>query len=223
MKLFQLAYACRVYMVLDPDDNHYHTFLDKAGDRLDFKDSAHMDALLDWLRKWGCRQFALDHHKLAVKSIREWAERWNSKLPDTSATLESLSEEEVHEIGDAYAALSQCVASKRARVGPTGAAKILFAARPSACPPWDASIRGHKFDHSSNSYCKYLAHVKELVEHLCTEAAEFGITPEKIPLEIGQPRSTLLKLVDEYEWVAARKGFKPLELHHIAKWYTWSR
>jgi hypothetical protein len=231
MKLFQLAYACRVYMVLTDSDVDYRTFLDKTGGRLDFKDSTHMNALLEWLRKWGCRQFAVDYHDLAAESIRKWAEQWNSKLPDASATLDRLTNEEIKEIGNAYADLSQSVASKRARdggpndveVGPTGAAKILFAARPRVCPPWDGSIRGSTFDGSSDSYGKYLDDVRELVEQLCSEAAEFGIPPEEIPLEIGQPRSTLLKLVDEYNWVTVTKRSPPLEPHDIAKWHTWSR
>ena len=231
MKLFQLAYACRVYMVLTDSDADYHAFLDKTGDRLDFTDSTHMNALLEWLRKWGCRQFAVDYHDLAVKSIRKWAEQWNSKLPDVSVTLELLSAKEIKGIGNAYAALSKAVASNRARdgglnnveVGPTGAAKILFAARPRACPPWDGSIRGSKFDSSSDSYCEYLDHVKELVEQLCSEAAGFGIPREQIPLEIGQPRSTLLKLVDEYKWVTVTKDSPPPEAQDIAKWHTWSR
>jgi len=231
MKLFQLAYACRVYMVLTGSDADYHTFLEKTGDRLDFTDPTHMNALLEWLRKWGCRQFAVDYHDLAVKSILKWAERWNSKLPDSSATLDRLTNEEIKGIGNAYAALSKAVASKRARdgglsdveVGPTGAAKILFAARPRVCPPWDASIRGSTFDDSSKSYCEYLAHMKELVEQLCSEAAKLGIPCEQIPLEIGQPRSTLLKLVDEYKWVTVTKDSPPPEAQDIAKWHTWSR
>jgi len=232
MRLFQLAYACRGYSSFTLFDAGYQAFLDKTGGRLDFEDSIHMKALLVWLNSWGCRQFAVDYHDLAAKSIREWAERWKSKLPDVSATLELLSDKEIKEIGNAYADLSKSLASKRARdgnlhdveVGPTGAAKILFVARPSVCPPWDDPIRVHfRFDGSSNSYCDYLSQVRELVEQLCGEAAELGIPPEEIPLEIGRPTSTLPKLIDEYNWVTVTKGFLPPEPHDIAKWYIWSR
>ncbi len=232
MRLFQLAYACRIYRDLTGSDADYHTFLDKTGGRLDFTNFTHMNALLEWLRKWGCRQFAVDYHDLSAKSIRKWAEEWDSKLPNISATLDCLTDEEIREIGSAYEALSKAAASKRAgdgglndvKIGPTGAAKILFAARPNVCPPWDDPIRARlRFDDSSDSYCRYVTQVQEETKQLCSEAAEIGISPEKVPLEVDRPKSTLPKLIDEYNWVTVTKGFLPPDPHDIARWYAWSR
>ena len=232
MKLFQLAYACRIYGGLTLFDAGYHTLLDKTGGKLNFGDPSHVKALLVWLNSWGCRQFAVDYHDLAIESIRGWAQRWESRLPDGVMTLDRLSDKEIEEAGNAYADISKSLASRRSRdgnfydvqVGPTGAAKILFAARPRAFPPWDDPIRDRfGFDGSRHSYCDYLVRVREQIRQLCGEAAEFGIPPENIPVEIGRPRSTLPKLIDEYNWVTVTKGFLPPESSDIAKWYTWWR
>jgi len=231
MELFQLAYVCRIYGGLTLFDAGYHTFLDKTGGKLNFEEPSHMKALLVWLNSWGCRQFAIDYHDLAIESIRGWAKRWESRLPDRVTTLDRLPDKGIEEAGNAYADISKCLASRRNRdgslydvqVGPTGAAKILFAARPRAFPPWDDPIRARfEFDGSRHSYCDYLVRVREQIRQLCSKAAKFGIPPDNIPLEIGRPRSTLPKLIDEYNWVTVTKRFLPPEPSDIAKWHTWS-
>jgi hypothetical protein len=231
MRLFQLAYICRVYGGLTGFDADYLTFLDKTAGKPDFREPVHMEALLTWLRKWGCRQFAIEHHKQASKSILGWAEQWESRLPETSITLERLSDEDIQVVGDAYDDLSQRRASQRTRngnrydvrVGPTGAAKILFAARPLAFPPWDDPFRVKSgYDGSPRSYREYLAEVREQIKQLCSEAAKAGIPAGHIPVEVGRPRSTLPKLIDEYNWVTVTRGFLPPEPVEIAKWHRWS-
>jgi hypothetical protein len=231
VKLYQLAYACKMYGDLTAFDASYFAFLDETGGTLDFNSRVHMKALLVWLRSWGCRQFALAHEGLAVESILRWARRWESKLPGRSAALDRLSDADIEEAAAAFADLSRCLAAKKARdgrphdvrVGPTGAAKILFAARPMVFPPWDEAIRKTLgFDGSHRSYRRYLSEVRDQVRQLCAEAAELGIAAESIPREFGRPRSPLPKLVDEYNWVTATKRLLPPEPSEIAKWYRWS-
>jgi hypothetical protein len=171
MKLYQLAYVCRAYGDLTSFDAGYLAFLDETGETLDFNSTVHMNALLVWLRKWGCRQFALAPDDLAAESIPRWARRWESKLPGRSAALNRLSDADIEETAAAFADLSRCLASKKrthngrqydVHVGPTGAAKILFAARPRAFPPWDDAIRKTLgFDGSRPSYRRYLAEVRD--------------------------------------------------------------
>ena len=232
MRLFQLACVCRVYGGLTGFDASYHAFLVSTGGKLNFENRIHMEALLVWLNAWGGRQFAVDYHDLAIESIRGWAQWWESRLPDHSMTLESLSDGQIKTVGDAYADLSKRLASKRTRkgslydvrVGPTGAAKILFAARPLAFPPWDDLIRAKcGYDGSPRSYCEYLVRVREQISQLCSEAAELGVAAQDIPREVGRPKSTLPKLIDEYNWVTVTKGFLPPDSSDIAKWYIWSR
>lgn len=231
MRLFQLAYVCRTYGDLTQYDAGYLNFLDRTGGELDFRRPTHMSALLEWLNSWGCRQFAVDCHKQAADSIVRWAEKWEPALPSASTTLDSLSDEDIQVVGDAYAGLSKCLASTRTRggkqydvqVGPTGAAKILFAARPKVFPPWDKPIRAEfRWDGGRGSYCSYLASVREQIRQLHHEAAELGIPPEDIPSAIGRPRSTLPKLIDEFNWVTITKHCLPPEPSEIARWYRWS-
>ena len=231
MRLFQLAYICRVYGGLTGFDKDYQTFLDKTAGRLDFREPTHRKALLTWLNSWGCRQFAIDYHEQASESILEWARRWESSLPDSSWTLDRLSDEDIETVSGAYVDLLQRQASQRTRnrnvcgvrVGPTGAAKILFAARPSAFPPWDDPIRAKLgYDASQHSYRQYLMRVRHQIRQLCSEAAELGIAAQDIPREVGRPKSTLPKLADEYNWVTLTKDFSPPEAEEIAKWYRWS-
>jgi len=232
MRLFQLAYICRVYGGLTGFDKAYQTFLDKTAGKLDLRDPIHMEALFKWLRAWGCRQFAIEYHKQASESILGWADLWESRLPESSLALVRLSDEDIQVVGDVYDDLSQCRASQRTRngnrydvrVGPTGAAKILFAARPLAFPPWDDLIRAKcGYDGSRRSYCEYLVGVREQISQLCSEAAELGVAAQDISTEVGRPKSTLPKLVDEYNWVTLTKDLSPPEAEEIAKWYRWSR
>lgn len=231
MRLFELAYACRIYGGLTQFDAGYLALLDKTANNLNFRDTTHMKALLVWLNSWGCRQFAIDYHAQASEFILKWSERWQSRLPPDSVTLDQLSDQDISVAGDAYADLSKCFASRRTRdgkqydvqVGPTGAAKILFAARPKAFPPWDESIRDHfGFDGSRLSYSEYLRKVREHIKQLRSEADALGIPIETIPQEVGRPRSTLPKLIDEYNWVTATKGFLPPDPSEVAKWQRWS-
>ena len=231
MRLHELAYICRIYGCLTQFDVTYFDFLDKTAGDPDFSNPSHMSALLKWLNSWGCRQFAIDYHELASESILAWAKRWEPRLPDRLATLDRLSHEDIQGAGEAYADLSRRLASRRTRegkasdvrVGPTGAAKIMFAARPRAFPPWDDAIRQkRRYDGSPRSYCDYLVEVREQVQQLCTEGAELGIPAEDIPRQVGRPRSTLPKLIDEYNWVTLARELPPPEPGEIAKWHRWS-
>jgi hypothetical protein len=231
VKLYELAYICRIYDRLSQPDTAYSAFLRETAGDPDFGNSSHMMVLLKWLNSWGCRQFATDYHDIASESIRGWAKRWEPRLPDRLATLDRLSDEHVQRAGEAYADLSGRLASRRTRagktfdvqVGPTGAAKIMFAARPKAFPPWDDGIRQNGgYDGSQCSYSKYLVELREQVQQLCAEGAELGIRAEDIPRQVGRPRSTLPKLIDEYNWVTLTRGFVPPAPDEIAKWYRWS-
>jgi len=231
VKLYELAYICSIYEGVAQFDVTYLAFLDETTGGLDFSEPSHRHALLEWLNKWGCRQFAIGYHELASESILGWARQWGPELPDRLATLDRLSDEDVQRAGEAYTDLSGRLASRRTRegktydvqVGPTGAAKIMFAARPRAFPPWDDAIRQKRgYDGSQRSYCKYLVEVREQVQQLCIEGAELGISAEDIPCRVGRPRSTLPKLIDEYNWVTLTRGITPPKPHEIAEWYRWS-
>jgi hypothetical protein len=53
MKLYQLAYACRLYQ--GDFDNAYREMRRKLGDNPDLASRDQQNDLLDFLNKWGCR------------------------------------------------------------------------------------------------------------------------------------------------------------------------
>lgn len=231
MKLFELAYACRIYSYMTNFDAGYQTMFDITGGRLDFDDSRHVKALLNWLNSWGCRQFALAYHSLAADSIRDWAHEWEDSLPSVEGDLIDAGAGAIDSIAAAYAELARAMASRRKRktkeyavtVGPTGAAKILHAARPSCVPPWDDPIRdAFGLDDSDDSFRRYLRLVQDEVKQVASEARGLGISSDKIGKAIGRPESSLPKLVDEYNWVTITKGVKPLSSDELARWARWS-
>jgi hypothetical protein len=92
-------------------------------------------------------------------------------------------------------------------VGPTGAAKILWALRPEALPPWDEPIRAQLgFDGSGESYAAFLTLAQQTIRAVIEDAARLGVSEAEIPAQIGRPHATLPKLVDEYFWATITEG-----------------
>ena len=134
--------------------------------------------------------------------------------------------------GTLYVGLRDLQASVRQRNGnsysvtfdPTGAAKTLFALRNQVFPPWDASIRVRLgYDDSQESYVEYLQWVRRELREVAADAEAHGIAASDIPNTLDRPFSSLPKLVDEYNWVTIRNGFKPLSLEDINNWWRWAR
>ena len=206
MHLFELAYACRIYSATF--DTALDRFRRSVMPRLDPINADHRIHLLRWLNAWGCRQFAIRDHPQASMGILNWSNEHLRHLPDRDAKLEELPDSTLDAVEVAYAALCECTASIRSKaarmyrvnVGPTGAAKILFALWPAAFSPWDDAIREHfELDGSPRSYRTFIQSVvSEQLQTLKTDASRFGIEPDGIAERVGRPNSTLPKLVDEY-------------------------
>lgn len=224
MKLYQLAIACWAYGALTGFDQALEDFRKKIDYRLDFEDPAHLSSLLDWLRKWGCRQFEKSSwaKEKAKESIRSWAQEWVSRLPDLNVALDQMSVTEIERAAEAYASLKKRRASNRKTVGPTGASKILFAARPRSLPPWDEEIR-KKYKGEEQGYRGFLLASQKEVINLKRDAARLGISPERIPESIGRPHSTICELVNAYTWITVTKKFNVPTPEQLAQWHSWSK
>ena len=80
MRLFELAYACRLYAHLAGFDRPLQDLRTAVGPVLDPTTAEHRVALFKWLNAWGCRQFAIAHHaSTASESLVEWAAIWMSQ------------------------------------------------------------------------------------------------------------------------------------------------
>ncbi|HTN81852.1 MAG TPA: hypothetical protein VMK16_19445 [Acidimicrobiales bacterium] len=201
MRLDELAYTCRLFGEIAGDDIASADLHAATGKRIDLSDPAHAKAVLVWLNKWGCRQFAIAH-------------RWVARLPRPGASLATLKPRQLAVAADAYADVKVRTASTRSTksggiaivtVGATGAAKLLHALRPKVLPPWDDPIRAALgLDGSRDSYLTYLERVQHDVRSIEAEAAARGIT--NVPAALGRPTSSLPKMIDEHYWITLTHG-----------------
>jgi hypothetical protein len=232
MRLSELAFANFLYDRLTSYDDSYRNFQRITNASPDLSIARHRRALLAWLNKWGCRQFALEHHELASGEILRWHNQYGDTLFPGDRDLWELTELELSSVGTAYESLSNRTASYRTRngnrfsvsFGPTGAAKILFAIRPRALVPWDDSVRNHlEHDGSPASYLSYLKHVKSMLKELAMSCQGNGFQLIDLPQQLGRPDLTLPKLIDEYYWVTITKKCSPPDSDTFQRWANWSR
>jgi len=232
MNLSELAFACFVYGGLSDYDESYLRFLKSTDGSADLGNPHHRDALLGWLNRWGCRQFAIEYHEQASGEILSWHNEYSPTLFPRDKNLWELSEHELASAGAAYESLSSRIASYRKRngdkspvkFGPTGAAKILFAVRPRALLPWDDSIRESRgYDDSQASYLSFLRSAKSVLQELATSCQRNGFQLADLPQLLGRPYSTVAKLIDEYHWVTITKNCSPPDPDTFQCWANSSR
>jgi hypothetical protein len=231
IKLAELAFACHVYAVIGGYDETYYAFVRGTQPSVDLQKAAHLQMLLNWLRTWGCRQFAKAYDALAATNISEWHRRVAADLAAPDAQLITLSEGDLADASALYAGLFERTASIRRypsgkevpiTIGPTGAAKILFALRPNVFVPWDDPMRAaFKLDGSAPSYRNYLRGIQLQLESLGEQCAKQGFPLTELPSRMGRPESSCPKLIDEFYWVTVtRKWPIPDELA-LRTWAGW--
>lgn len=230
MKLFECAFACRLYGPFGDYDSSLNELCKTTDPALDVQDAGHRHALFIWLRKWGCRQFAEKYEGMAGRALLAWANSFLPALPPVDLPLLRLSRAAIKEVADAYDDLRGRRASQQARrlgpcrmsFGPAGAAKVFFALRPISLPPWDDAIRtGLGYDESKLSYARFLVDAKRHLEELLEDATRFGITPKNLPSVLGRPESSLAKLVDEYLWVTITNECACPDRGELERWLRW--
>ena len=231
MKLADLAFACYIYSRMTDFDSSYRRFLEGTRPHLDPQLKEHQESLLTWLNQWGCRQFSKACYGLAAQQVAEWHKGIDAQIFPLDKDLLTLTDSEFDLAGRIYGALVDKTACKRrgangsettVTVGPTGAAKILFALRPHAFPPWDRAIRDELgFDGSAGSYSDYLRRARKHMEELRDDCNRRGICLADLPQALGRPLSSIAKLIDEYFWVTvSRKCPAPSE-GEITRWTSW--
>jgi hypothetical protein len=232
MNLAELAFACYIYAHMTNYDGSYCRFLDKTSPQLDLELEQHRMELLKWLNDWGCRQFAIQHHPLASREIGDWYQHYGQELFPADQTLLSLTHTEFAQVQAAYSGLVGRTASMRrlrdggetqVQIGPTGAAKILFALRPKALIPWDDPIRDElNLDDSALSYCVYLGVAQEYLQELSYDCGKLGFDLNDLPRMLGRPNSTIAKLIDEYAWVTISRKCPAPTKDEFIRWVDWS-
>ena len=232
MNLYELAFTCYIYNFFTSFNQTYKELQNNTDDSIDLIKEGHRKALIVWLNKWGCRQFALDYHAEASGELLSWYQEGYIVKLSRNNNLWDLNEQELDQVGEIFETLVSKIASKPIRgdrvipksFGPTGASKILFALRPNITVPWDSYIRdGLGYSGSGSSYVEYLKRLIEEIKELKESCIKNGHLLEAVPKIIGRDTSTVPQLVGEYFWVVETKKCYPPEKDMIQNWTKWSK
>ena len=215
MKLKELERACQRFSEIEPLPGPYEKLMDATDGCVDLERKEHRAALLNWLRHWGCRQFALASEELSSTELLAWHRVWESRLPPRERTLQELSAQELWTCALAYDDLRQRKAawiegksgSYYYPYGPTGAAKTLFAVRPQAMMAWDEPIRkALGMGIKTQDYARLLEITCEELQELEADCTAHGVRLDELSARFNRPCSTPVKMVDEYFWVRYTRG-----------------
>jgi hypothetical protein len=228
MKLKQLKIACYLYNNFTDYDSSYLEL------RKDIGSSAAINpdnckALMKWLRSWGCRQFVKECSESSETNLISWFTDNQSLLPDHSVHLIDFDlSENTQSIELLFDSLKSCIASRKKinkknesksdiRVGPVGAAKLLFAIRPNIFAPWDNPIFKH-FEHNptGKGYVAYLRKIQAELKELKIECNESGIQWEHLFTLLNKQHHSYPKLIDEYYWISITNNCKPEDIIRLA-------
>jgi hypothetical protein len=69
MRMYELAYCCRLYEQLTDYDLSLKRVREVAPGGVDLDLGIHRQAVLSWLRAWGCRQFVHEYQDLSSSSL----------------------------------------------------------------------------------------------------------------------------------------------------------
>lgn len=206
--LAELRRAAEVFNGFANVDASWLRLLEEAQTAIDLSQPAHRTILLRWLNSWGCRiRYPRDGEPSPFDDgVRTWWETWGTTLP--SADLAGLTDAEIDTAAKAYGDLSSVVVSagrSRRTLGPTAAAKALYALRPNTIMPWDAAIAAAI--HGARDGAAFGAHLRLGRAWAAAVIAEAGDDGAEIPALVGRPVS-LAKILDEYLYVAFTMGAK---------------
>jgi hypothetical protein len=162
----------------------------------------HRALLHRWLNTWGCRIRYPHPGEPAPfeEGVAAWWHACQTALPETS--LARLTDAGVDAAAESYASLAQvCVSAGGAArtLGPTAAAKLLYALRPAAIMPWDAAIAIRMY--GARDGAAFGRHLRLGRSWARAVIAETGADETTLPGLIGRPAISLAKILDEHLYV----------------------
>jgi hypothetical protein len=183
-------------------DASWLRLVDATQPAIDLSQAGHAALLLRWLNSWGCRiRYPREGEPAPFDAgISAWWLSWRSALPLTSLAL--LADADIDAVAAAYTALAAVQVSAgrtRRMLGPTAAAKALYALRPRAIMPWDAAIARQLYD--SRDGAAFGRHLRLGRAWAAAVIAESGADEDALPGLVGRPGVSLAKLLDEYLYV----------------------
>jgi hypothetical protein len=204
----QVATALRAFAAIAGPETSLALLRDATRPAPDLSVRAHREALLRFLRAWGCRHLRRDDTARSSRALASWWSRFGPTLPPETVPLTELDDAQLAALGQTYAALARSPAALRTSrggevpvsFGDTAAAKALFAIRPQAVPPWDEPMRRAfgwgRVD--AEEYATFLAAVRGSLIGL---TQRMRVEPSELPAALDRPASSPVKIVDEFLWV----------------------
>ena len=211
----QVAATLRAFAVSAGAETSLAVLRDATQPAIDLSARAHRDALLRFLRAWGCRHLRRDDTGRSSRALASWWRRFGATLPPVTTPLTDLDDARLAALGRAYVALARAPAAFRASrdgdvsvsFGDTAAAKALFAIRPQAVPPWDEPMRRAlgwgRVD--AEEYAVFLAAARGALIGL---AQRLGVEPSALPAALDRPASSPAKIVDEFLWIRITRDLR---------------
>ena len=215
--LFGVAYTARLFREVD-DPSSFGQLLHLTAPAINLQNPAHVQALLNWLNKWGCR-IAGNLFPALSTSLSNWDQQWRPRLPQPHVELVNLRNADVDILANAYEALLTVYG-----LGPSAAAKVLFAVHPEAAMAWDEAIRaGLNIGGDRQGYQDMLVRSKHEAAMLVANAGRCGISNARdIPRIVASPDRTLARLLDGYNWITITQGHQIPTCTELKQWATWT-
>ncbi|GAA2616269.1 hypothetical protein GCM10010425_06700 [Streptomyces spororaveus] len=195
--LAELRASAEVFNGFAGVDRSWWALREETGGALDLSLAAHRTALHRWLNSWGCRiRYPREGEPDTLDAgLAAWWERHAL----AHAPLARLTPREISRFAAAYEELAALPVGRRS-LGPTAAAKALYALRPDSVMPWDAAIaqRLHGVRDGA-AFARHLVLGRSWARAALEEGG--GLDEAALCAEIGRPGVSLAKVLDEHLYV----------------------
>jgi hypothetical protein len=203
----RLAHSIAVFNGYANVDGSWHEFVERTAPGVDLGRPDHRRLMHRWLNSWGCRiryprEGEPDPYDAGMAAW--WAE-FGAALP--SGRLRLATDGDLLALGTAYAALAATPAGATRTLGPTAAAKALYALRPDTVMPWDAAIAVAL--HGARDGAAFTRHLGLGRGWAAALVTRLGVDDAAVPALLGRPGVSLAKILDEYTYVLITRQSDP--------------
>ncbi|WP_223835835.1 MmcQ/YjbR family DNA-binding protein [Streptomyces venezuelae] len=195
--LAELSASAEVFNGFAGADRSWQALREETGHALDLSLAAHRTALHRWLNSWGCRiRYPREGEPDTFGAgLAAWGERHT--LAHTP--LARLTPREISRFAAAYEELAALPIGRRS-LGPTAAAKALYALRPDSVMPWDAAIAQRLYGvRDGAAFARHLELGRSWARAALEEGG--GLGEAALCARIGRPGVSLAKILDEHLYV----------------------
>ncbi|GAA1971159.1 MmcQ/YjbR family DNA-binding protein [Kitasatospora viridis] len=183
-----------------PVDEGWQRWVAETAPAADLGLAEHRTGLHRWLNSWGCRirYPRPGEPDLLADGLADWWAGHGAALPDQP--LSQLTDQQIDALARAYGALQALPAGPTRTLGPTAAAKALYALRPAAVMPWDAAIAKHL--HGDRDAAAFARHLRCGRAWARAVLAESGVPEAELPAALGRGGVSLAKVLDDHLYVS---------------------